>query len=57
MGYRGQKRVKDKPVVRAGERSTMGRTVWEKRLVRLRRGKARGLDSVMGVAESARELH
>lgn len=35
-------------MVRAREKSTMGRTVWEKRLVRLRRGKARGLDKCHG---------
>lgn len=48
MGHRGQKHVRSKPMVRARQKSTMGRTmgrtVWEKRLVRLRRGKARGLD-------------
>lgn len=31
--------------------------VGKERLVRLRREKARGLDSVMGVGESAWELH
>lgn len=53
----GQRHVTARPMVRVGERSTTGRTVWEERLVRLRRGKARGLDSVMGVGESAWELH
>lgn len=57
MGCTGQKHVRGKPSVRVGERSTMGRTIGEERLVRLRRGKARGLDSVMGVGESAWELH
>lgn len=57
MGCTGQKHVRGKLSVRVGERSTMGRTIWEERLVRLRRGKARGLDSVMGVGESAWELH
>lgn len=49
----GEQDGRAKPTVRAPRGGPWGK----ERLVRLRREKARGLDSVMGVGESAWELH